>query len=566
MTEQLKNLAARLTIRQKILLAAAAVAVVAGLMAFTRWRTESDFKPLYSQLAPEDASAVVTKLKESGSDYRLADNGTTVLAPSARIAELRLQLAGAGLPRTGRAGFELFDKANFGVTDFAEQVNFRRAVEGELERSVMSLAEVERARVHITFPRDSVFVEQRQPAKASVMVKLRLGAQLAQPNVIAVQHLVSSAVENLAPEAVSILDMQGNLLSRPRRTSLDGEPPSEARLEFQHQVEKDLLAKVHSTLEPLLGEGKFRAGVSVDCDFTSGEQSEELFDPTKSVMATSQKSEDVSGTGGASGVPGTASAMPRPTSRPGSFTAGLSRRTENVTYQTSRLVKHTRLPQGGIKRVSLAVILDHAVRWNGKQRTLQPPSPERVKTIRDLVAAAAGIDAQRGDQLIVESLPFEATLVGPPPEEPAKPAAPAPFDVRQLPMPVLAAIGGGVALLLVVIVAAAAMMRKRGKKAATKKAAAQMQPELKRGAGDAPAQLPSGADDDYDPAAELEARIAKQQALSKKAEDEAAASLKLTAPTTKKAEVLTKHLVESAKADPTGAAHVLRTWLYEVDR
>ncbi len=563
MTEQLKKLGARLTLGQKILLAAAAVAVVAGLMAFTRWRTESDFKPLYSQLAPEDASAVVAKLKESGSEYRLADNGTTVLAPSARIAELRLQLAGAGLPRTGRAGFELFDKSNFGVTDFAEQVNFRRAVEGELERSVMSLAEVERARVHITFPRDSVFIEQQQPAKASVMVKLRPGARLAQPNVLAVQHLVSSAVESLAPEAVAILDMQGNLLSRPRRAQLEGEPPSEARLEFQHQVEKDLLAKVHSTLEPLLGEGKFRAGVSVDCDFTSGEQSEEVFDPTRSVMASSQKTEDVSGTGGASGVPGTASAMPRPTSRPGSFTAGLSRRTENVTYQTSRVVKHTRLPQGGIKRVSLAVILDQAVRWQGKQRMIEPPSPERLKTIRDLVAAAAGITPDRGDQLIVESLPFEATLTGPPPEEPAKPAPPPAFTLRQLPVPLLAAIGGAAFLLLVLVVSVAVMLRRRRRKTAAKKAA-QMQTEL-RAAG-APAELPAGDSNEYDPAAALEAQIASQEALSKKMETEAVAALKLTAPASKKAEVLTKHLVESAKADPAGAAHVLRTWLYEVER
>jgi flagellar M-ring protein FliF len=564
MTEQIKKLGARLTIRQKILLAAAAVAVVAGLIAFTRWRTESDFKPLYSQLAAEDASAVIAKLKESGSEYRLADNGTTVLAPSARIAELRLQLAGAGLPRTGRAGFELFDKSNFGVTDFAEQVNFRRAVEGELERSVMSLAEVERARVHITFPRDSVFVEQRQPAKASVMVKLRPGARLAQPNVLAVQHLMSSAVENLAPEAVSILDMQGNLLSRPRRAQLDGEPPSEARLEFQHQVEKDLLAKVHSTLEPLLGEGKFRAGVSVDCDFTSGEQSEEVFDPTRSVMATSQKSEDVSGNGGASGVPGTASAMPRPTSRPGSFTAGLSRRTESATYQTSRVVKHTRLPQGGIKRVSLAVILDHAVRWEGKQRTLEPPSPERLKTIRDLVAAAAGITAERGDQLIVESLPFEATLAGPPPEEPSTPSTPPPvFALPQLPPPLLAAIGGGAALLLLLVLVIAVILRRRRRKAAARKAA-QMQPELR--AGDGPAQLPPGDLEEYDPAAALEAQIAKQQALNRKLETEALASLKLAVPTSKKAEVLTKHLIESAKADPTGAAQVLRTWLYEEER
>lgn len=564
MTEQLKKLADRFTLRQKIGLAAAAVVVVAGLAWFTRWRTESDFRPLFTHLAPEDASAVVSKLKESGSDYRLGDGGTTVLVPSARTAELRLQLAGAGLPRSGRAGFELFDKANFGVTDFAEHVNFRRAVEGELERSVMSLAEVEQARVHITFPRESVFIEQRQPAKASVMVKLRPGSRLASSNVLAVQHLIASAVEGLTPDAVSILDMQGNLLSRPRRAQLDGEPPSEARLEFQQQVEKDLLAKVHATLEPLVGEGRFRAGVSVDCDFTSGEQSEEVFDPTRSVMATSQKSEDISGGGAASGVPGTASALPRPTSRPGSYASGVSRRTESVTYQTTRLVKHTRLPQGALKRVSLAVILDHTVRWEGKKRILEPPSPERIKTIRDVVAAAAGISAERGDQLIVESLPFEATLSGPPPEQPASPPAPAPFDIRKLPAPVLGGIAGGAALIVLLAAAAAILGKRRRKAAKAAKSGLQSGPEL--APGDSSRQLPPAARSAYDTGAAIEAQLAQQQALGKQLESEVLASLKVAAPTSKKAEVLAKHLVETAKADPSGAAHVLRTWLYEVER
>ncbi len=134
-------------------------------------------------MSPEDAAAVVQKLRESGTEFRLAENGTGVLVPSARVAELRLQMAGAGLPKTGRVGFELFDKTNFGATDFAEHINYRRAVEGELERSVMALAEVEQARVHVTFPKDSVFLESRQPAKASIMVKLRPGAKLAPANV-----------------------------------------------------------------------------------------------------------------------------------------------------------------------------------------------------------------------------------------------------------------------------------------------------------------------------------------------------------------------------------------------
>ena len=156
---QITALIANLSLRQRVLIVAAAVLVAGSLVGFTRWRREQDFRPLFTNMAAEDAGAVVQKLRESGTEFRLSENGTTVLAPSERVAELRLQMASAGLPKSGRAGFELFDKANFGVTDFAEHINFRRALEGELERSIMALAEVESARVHLTFSKDSVFLE-----------------------------------------------------------------------------------------------------------------------------------------------------------------------------------------------------------------------------------------------------------------------------------------------------------------------------------------------------------------------------------------------------------------------
>ncbi len=136
--------------------------MIGGLAAFSHWNRERDFRPLYSSLAPDDAAAVLAKVRENGSEFRLSDNGSVVLVPSARVAELRLEMAAAGLPKSGRIGFELFDKTNFGMSDFTEQVNYHRALEGELERSVMSLAEVEQARVHITFPKDSLFLDSQQ--------------------------------------------------------------------------------------------------------------------------------------------------------------------------------------------------------------------------------------------------------------------------------------------------------------------------------------------------------------------------------------------------------------------
>jgi len=432
---QLTQAVTGLSLSQKISIAAAAVLTVAGLYGFSRWKHEGDFRPLYTSMAAEDAAAVVQKLRETGVEYRLSESGSSVLVPSTRLAESRLALAAAGLPKTGRIGFELFDKSSFGATDFVEHINYKRALEGELERSMMSLAEVEEARVHLTLPKDSVFLEQQQPAKASVVLKLRPGAQVSVQNVAAMTNLVASAVEGLSPEGVSVVDMSGNLLSRPRRTGADdGSQVTTEALEVRQQIERELVAKIHATLEPLIGADRFRAGASVECDLISGDQQEEIYDPTHSVMTSSQKTEDVMEKGGsASGVPGTASNLPRGGSGPTQNAGGTTRRTESMTYQTSRVVKHTRIPQGVIKHMSLAVLLDQEVHWEGqgtaRQRVFDPPKPEMIQSLKGLIAAATGLNTERGDQLIIESLPFESTQNAQPPPPPAK-------RPKQIPAPV----------------------------------------------------------------------------------------------------------------------------------
>lgn len=556
----MKKLLDSLNLRQKILILAAAVLVIGGLTAFSRWRHDQDLKPLFTGLAAEDAGAVVQKLRESGVEYKISDNGGAILVPSARVAEMRLQLASAGLPKSGRVGFELFDKTNFGVTDFAEHINYRRAIEGELERTVMALNEVEAARVHVTFPKDSVFLESRQPAKASVMLKLKPGAQLSGANVLAVCHLVASAVEGLAPEAVSIIDMNGNLLNRPRKApGPDGEQDSEASLDYRRQVEKDLVAKIDSTLEPLLGADKFRTGVSVECDFSGGEQSEETFDPTHSVMSNSQKTEDISGTNLASGMPGTASALPRPVSRPGAGSTGMTRRTESIAYETSRVVKRVRLPEGGIKRMSVAVLVDQNVHWEGSgtklKRVIEPPSPEKLKVIHDLVAAATGFSQERGDQLIVETLPFESTLTLEPPLAPVAPPAPvSPFALppwaTKLDKKTLL-IGAGAAAGLVVLLVGALFLALRRR---SRRVSYQGVPEIEAG----PSPLEQAE-------AQLQAKMAEQEEMRRRLEAEALSALKVPVATTKKTEVLSKHILETAKKDPTSIAQILRTWLYDME-
>ena len=560
--DQLKKLFASLSLKQRVSIGVAVIAVIACLVTFARWNRERDFKPLFSELSQEDAAAVVAKVREGGTEFRLSDNGSTVLVPSARVAEMRLQLAAAGVPKSGRIGFELFDKTNFGVSDFTEQVNYHRALEGELERTIMALAEVEQARVHITFPKDSVFVESKQTAKASVLVKLKTGAHLSPQNVMAIAQLAASAVDSLTPEAVSVVDMRGNLLSRPRKpVSPDGSDLDDSGLEYKGKIEKELLTKINTTLEPLLGVDKFRAGVSVECDFTSGEQSEETFDPTKSVMVNSQKTEDISGSTASAGIPGTASNLPRPVAKPAGAGNSVTRRTENIAFQSSRTIRKMRLPQGSIKRLSVSILVDNLVRFEGSgkklKRILEPPPADRMKAIHDLVAGVIGMSADRGDQVVVESQPFEATRNWEPPpsaDTPAVPPSGGPSwlqNIKKNKMLLIGAAGG--AFLLFVLIAVVAFKLLRGKKAA--------HVEIKGQIAASPEEAAKVAADEI--TKKMEAQLAEQAALRERNTTEALGALKLAPVTTKKGEVLTRHILDEVKKDPVVIAQIIRSWVSE---
>jgi flagellar M-ring protein FliF len=579
--DQAKKLFASLSAGQLVSILIAAVAVVGGVMFLSRWQRESGMRPLYTGLAPEDASAIVQKLREGGVDFQISSNGTEIMAPEDKVPELRLQMAGSGLPKTGRIGFEIFDKTNFGITDFAEHVNYRRALEGELERSVMAISDVQQARVHISLPKDSVFTEAREAAKASVLVGLRPGTRLASNNVVAISNLVSSAVEGLAPESVSVVDMSGTLLSRPHRDGLpDTAQASEAGLEYRQAIEHDLAAKINNTLEPLLGADKFRTGVSADIDMTSGEQSEETFDPAKSVMLSSQKTEDTSGVTRASAptAPGTASnlapqqpagaapaqtppaatattpAQPGQTAPPPAAqqsaartsgnTSSTTRRSENITYQSSRVTKHMKLPQGAIKRLSIAVLVDQGFKMEGQgaqaHRVIVPPDTEKLKAIQTLVGTLVGLDATRGDQLTVEALPFDSSMN----LDPGSGGAPAPkkpdevFSIEALkkkPALLWGSVGGGV--LVIGLVTFAIVSMARGKKGGASVEAPEVLP-----AADAYTRLPVATP----PGATV-----------------VGAPPHLPALMPSRTEVLLTQLQENSRNNPEAWAGILRGWLSE---
>ncbi|MDQ6708546.1 MAG: hypothetical protein M3Z85_21510, partial [Acidobacteriota bacterium] len=319
---------------------------------------------------------------------------------------------------------------------------------------------------------------------------------------------------------------------------------------------------INATLDPLLGAEKFRAGVSVECDFTSGEQSDETLDPTKSVMSSSQKTEENTTSSSSSGQPGTASNLPRPAPRPGASGGGTSRRNENIVYQSSRTVRHVRLPQGVVKRMSLSVLVDQDVRWEGTgvkaKRIITPPTTERLKVIRELVASITGLNPERGDQIAVESLPFEATLnmeapsAAPPAHTGADPRIPKwLLPVWNSPNAML--IGAGAALGLLLLLGGLFMVLRKGKPPVA--AAGPLALAASTGLHPAAAISPETIEK------QMEAKMAEQAELQHRLESEALESLTLSSITTKKAEVLLKHLRETVQKDSTATTNVLRTWL-----
>jgi flagellar M-ring protein FliF len=553
---QLTQIWHRLSITQRISLIAVPILVCAMAWGLLRWKHDSDFRTLYSGLAPEDAAAVTQKLREGGIEFRLDETGAAVLVPSGSLPEARLALAGAGLPRTGRIGFELFDRVNLGASDFTEQVNYRRALEGELERTVATLSEVDQARIHITFAKESVFLDARQPSKATVVLRLKRAPQISNANVTAIANLIASAVDGLAPESVAIVDSSGRLLNRPRAAQDNDSRLAEANLDYRHQMETDFLTKINTAVEPLVGPGKFRAGVSVDCDFTSAEENEESFDAARSMVVNSQTTEESTASAVTGGTPGTASNLPQPAPRSPGGTSGVTRRTESVSYQPGRTVRRTITPKGTIRRVSTSVLVDQMVRWEGvgpkARKSLVPPSSEVMKGIHDVIAGITGFNEQRGDQITVETLPFESTVSAEPPPATAAPSRPgSSFNFRQ------PAVMGGVAAGLVMLLFTGFLLRRR---------TSHITPvdiggldALQSGAN-APSTIGTGESAD----ARLEKQIIENAAAQSQIESEALSRIKLPA-NTKKTEVLVKHIRESVQKDPGGAANVLRTWVSELE-
>lgn len=513
------------------------------LTAFTWTMTRTEYERLYTGLSEAEAGAVVERLDELEIPYRLERNGTTILAPSKRIDDIRLLLAKEGMPQSGRLGFELFDQSSFGATEFAEQVNFRRAIEGELERTIGSMDEIRRARVHVSLPKRSVFLENEEAAKASIVLEFEPGRNLDPEGVRAVERLAASAVEGLEPARVTVMDSQGRLFSR--RNEFDDELTHQ-QLEFRRKMEAETERRIRETIEPFLGPGRMRANVAMEVDWDAGEQTEEVIDPNPVAVST-QVTEEENYDDIPVGTPGTAANLPRQPAEPGQRRAGLTRSMQTTNYETSRTVTRLSIERGAVKRMSVAVLVDHDLELDeAAGKLVRVPRPAAtLETIRELVTAAAGAVAERGDTVTVESLPF--TILEPPLAPPEPPPDPAEqiLSMEWVKRYRIYLIGGVVVLLLLAVAVAVFRRTRRMAKVRAERQEALNAERERRELEEAQAH-------------EVEQRAAEEERLLK--------GLKLAPVQTSKTQVLKKHLEELTRENPETVAKLMKAWIHEDDQ
>ncbi len=413
--EQLKEIWNRLPMSGRIATGGATLGTIALIGALVYYGSQPNYGVLFSDLKPGDAQSIVEKLKGSNVPYTLANNGTTIQVPNDRIPELRLQMAGEGALSGGHVGFDLFDRTNFGATDFAQQVNFRRAIEGELSKTLEGLDEVETARVHITPKKESVFSEKEEGAKASIVLRVRQNKELSSDRTNAIVSLVSSSVEGLDSSGVSVMDTFGRQLAAANQKGNSGGSSDagafRVQLEAKQKFEIENSARIIALLEPVVGQDRVRATVAADIDFSQIEQSEEKYDPQSQVVRSQQTAAEARSFPGSqtNNVAGSrannpTAPVPAVTPAPVAPAPGPSDQRNNATvnYEIDKVVKKTIGAGGRVNRMTVSVVIDH--------KTVDGVEVARtsgeISQIQELVAAAIGIDPNRGDSVVVQTMPF----------------------------------------------------------------------------------------------------------------------------------------------------------------
>ena len=425
---RLKDLGVSLTPRQLGSLVAAFVAVVTLVGGTAYWVTRPAYALLFEDMDQAAASEVISKLEARKIDYQIDPGGRGIRVPSTQVDRLRLDFSAQGLPSSGRIGFEIFERTAFGQTEVVEHGNYRRALVGEIARTIGSLTEVSSARLHIAMAKESLFGAREQPAKASVILKLRNpNRPLAPATVVGITNLVAASVEGLRPDAVVVMDSFGRPLARPPAD--DQSPLGGAQGERQRTLERDMGERLIALLEPVVGTDRVRVNVAARLSAASEEQTEEKWDPSTVVRSRQMTSDGTPGSsvGAIAGAranlpePADADGVPPATPPSPALTPASGRMSETTNYEVSRVTRHTVKPSGDVARLSVAVILDDEIVMKKEKdgqltRTTQPRTPEELQKIHGLVAAAVGLDTTRGDLLTVENITFDTTVPDVPPE------------------------------------------------------------------------------------------------------------------------------------------------------
>jgi flagellar M-ring protein FliF len=452
----------KFSINQRMIVLVALAGSIAGLIAIALWTQQPDMQVLFTNLNPEDAAGIVDKLKETKVPYETTGGGNTILVPSAQVHEMRLQLATQGLPHGGGVGFEIFDRSSIGMSDFVQKLNYRRALQGELARTIAQMPEIERARVHLATPERRLFSNDENRARASVVVSLRNGQALAKTQVNGIVHLVSSSVEGLQVKDVTVVDGHGRLLSSAAGSD-DAAGLTGSQLEYQRTVEKDIETRIQTMLERIVGTNKAVVRVSSILDFRKVETTEERYDPNSQVVRSEQRGQEkANGVNGVSsgGVPGVQSNVPEGAGQEPVQTSSNNNQTKNetVNYEISRTVSRVVESSGSIKQLSVAVLVDGiyemaAPSEAGKAGTdtakkYMPRPEEDMKRIEEIVKKAMGYSAERQDQVQVTNVQFDIAT-----EEPSGQGIEAAAETASSFAPYIRyGVGGGLFLLILFMV------------------------------------------------------------------------------------------------------------------
>jgi flagellar M-ring protein FliF len=414
----------RLGLSQKLFSLLALALLAAVLIAGAMWAREPSYAVLFSIQDEKDGGHIVSALQQQNIPYRFSQGGHTILVPQTLVHDTRLKLAAQGLPKGGLAGFELLENQKMGISQFAEQVNYQRGLEGELARSIQSLAVVKGARVHLAIPKQSAFLREDQKASASVLVSLAPGRHLDQGQVAGIVNLVAFSVPQLNPKNVSVIDQEGKLISQQidptRDAGLDA-----AQIRFVREIENAYVQRIESILAPIVGNSNVRAQVAADIDFSQTDQVAETYrpNPTPATAIRSQlTSETGSGTPSAAGIPGALSNQPpapatAPLVQPAQSAAAAAAANQNfsrnstVNYEIDKTVRHTKGAPGSVRRLSVAVVVNYRkdIPKDPKDAAKAQPAPlseNDLKQINELAREAMGFNKERGDTLNVANAPF----------------------------------------------------------------------------------------------------------------------------------------------------------------